>query len=92
MGKKKKREEELPVIREKKRKNAFSFLNKQFDTLDPTTIKRHIAILILAALVTKFVVIIVTGSVFHSFIDLFDIGYYYEHALPLLQGQLPYVN
>ncbi|GAB6284235.1 MAG: hypothetical protein STSR0009_04340 [Methanoregula sp.] len=92
MGKKKKREEEVPVIREKKRKKTFAFLDKQFDSLDLATVKRHIVILIIAALITKFVVIIATGSVFHSFIDLFDIGYYYEHALPLLQGQIPYVN
>jgi len=92
MGKKKKREGESPVIREKKSKIAFPFLNKQFGTIDPAMVRRHIAILILAALFTKFVIIIATVSVFHSFIDLFDIGYYYEHAIPIFQGQLPYVN
>jgi hypothetical protein len=42
--------------------------------------------------VTKFLVIILTTSVFHSFIDLFDFDFHFQHAITILQGQLPYIN
>jgi hypothetical protein len=42
--------------------------------------------------VTKFLVIVLTTSVFHSFIDLFDFDFHFQHAITILQGQLPYIN
>ena len=29
---------------------------------------------------------------FHSFVDYFDLGFYFEHAVKLTQGELPYVS
>jgi hypothetical protein len=55
-------------------------------------LKRHLLYLIALSILTKFVVIIATTTVFHSFIDLFDIGFYFDHGMMLTQGQLPYVN
>ncbi|MGB7787729.1 hypothetical protein [Methanoregula sp.] len=82
-----------PVTRKGKRGNKpFRFLGIQFDAPDGDTIKRHIALLILATIVMKFVVVIITATIFHSFIDLFDIEGYLSSATPLLQGQLPYIN
>ena len=37
-------------------------------------------------------VVFFTTSVFHSFIDHFDIGYYYDHGILLSPGQIPYLN
>ena len=36
--------------------------------------------------------IVFTTSVFESFIDLFDFEFHFQHAILLLQGQLPYIN
>jgi hypothetical protein len=68
----------------------FTFLTNRFEDIDEITVKRHIIYLILAAIVAKFVVAFVTTAIFHSFIDLFDIGVYFEHAQMLLQGQFPF--
>jgi hypothetical protein len=92
MGKKSKIDVDSSIKKEKRGKNQFTFLNARFDNFDKETVKRHIAFLILVSIATKLLVIFVTTSVFHSFIDYFDIGTYFNHAIPLLQGQLPYVN
>jgi 4-amino-4-deoxy-L-arabinose transferase-like glycosyltransferase len=92
MGKKNKIDVEPSEKRGKRGKPQLSFLNVEFGNVDLQTVKRHLLILILASLLTKFFVIFATTSVFHSFIDLFDIGFYFEHAIMLVQGQLPYVS
>ena len=69
---------------------SFSFLSAQFDGIDAKTVHSHIFLLILASLVLKFLVIIVTTGVFHSFIDYFDIGVYLKHGMMLIQGQMPF--
>jgi hypothetical protein len=92
MGKKNKKEIEPSEKRGKKGIVPFSFLNVKFDNINQTTVKRHIIFLIIASLVTKLLVIFITTSVFHSFVDLFDIGYYYDHGILLIQGQIPYLN
>ena len=68
----------------------FTFLTHQFDDIDLQTAKRHMAILVLASVLAKLAVAFVTTAVFHSFIDLFDISIYLEHAQMLVQGQLPF--
>ncbi len=92
MGKKNKIDVEPSEKKGKKGKIPLSFLNVEFGNVDLQTVKRHLLILILASILTKFIVIFVTTSVFHSFIDFFDIGTYFEHAIPLMEGQLPYIN
>jgi hypothetical protein len=92
MGKKDKMVTE-PVTRKGKRGTSpFTFLGTVFDAVDEETVKHHVILLILATIVMKFVVALVTTTVFHSFIDYFDIGVYLQSATPLLQGQVPYVN
>lgn len=92
MGKKNKIDVDPSEKRGKKGKPLLSFLNVEFGNVDLQTVKRHLLILILASLLTKFIVIFATTSIFHSFIDLFDIGFYFEHAIKLVQGQLPYIS
>ena len=70
----------------------FTFLNTTFEKLDRITAKTHILYLILAAIASKILVALVTTVVFHSFVDLFDIGYYLEQGLLFTQGQIPYIN
>jgi len=71
---------------------SVEILSLKLENTDASTIKRHLAYLVGLSLLTKFFVIVVTTSVFHSFIDLFDIGFYFDHGMMLIQGQLPYVN
>jgi len=78
--------------KEKPSKITFDFLSTKFDTIDINTVKNHILILILATIITKLVVVVATTAIFHSFIDLFDIGTYFAHAIPMLEGQLPYID
>jgi hypothetical protein len=90
MGKKNKGDNESPVKKGKKGRVPFYFLNTRFDNIDEETVKRHISFLVLASVASKFLVAFVTTFVFHSFVDLFDIGIYFNHALMLTQGQMPY--
>jgi hypothetical protein len=90
MGKKNTEDVVSPRKKGKKGKNPFTFLTYQFDDIDLQTAKRHMTILVLASVLAKFAVAFVTTVVFHSFIDLFDIGIYLEHAQMLVQGQLPF--
>lgn len=92
MGKKNKNTLELPVKRGKKGKVPLVFLDFEFGNIDQNTVKRHILYLILASLLTKFLVLALTPLIFHSFIDLFDIGFYFDHAIKVLEGQLPYID
>jgi hypothetical protein len=90
MGKKNMIKSSEPI--NKRRKKSFTFLNFSFDNLDRVLVKQHILWLIIASIITKFFVIVITTSVFHSFIDLFDFDFHFRHALLLLEGQLPYIS
>lgn len=92
MGKKNKNDIESFVKKGKKGTVTFNFLNTTFDTIDLESVKKHIFFLILISLAVKLLVIFVTTSVFHSFVDLFDIGYYFENAVNMAQGQYPYIS
>jgi hypothetical protein len=92
MGKKNKNDIESSIKKGKKGKVPFSFLGNTFDTINLEFVKRHIFFLILVSLAVKLLIIFVTTSVFHSFVDLFDIGYYFQHAIEIAEGQYPYIN
>jgi hypothetical protein len=92
MGKKKTEDTVSPRKKGKRGIIPFTFLTHQFDDIDLQTAKHHIAILVLAAVLAKFAVALVTTAVFHSFIDLFDIGVYLENIQLLVQGQLPFTS
>jgi hypothetical protein len=90
MGKKNKIESSAVI--KKRGRQTFTFLDFSINNLDTYIVKKHIFFLILTSLVTKFLVIVLTTSVFHSFIDLFDFDFHFQHAITILQGQLPYIN
>ncbi|HUK38728.1 MAG TPA: hypothetical protein VLV30_06415 [Methanomicrobiales archaeon] len=72
---------------------AWSFLGESFPGVDRGTVKRHLLYLVLVSLATRLAVLVATPAVFHSFVDLFDLGFYLQNAgLPLLQGKIPYLN
>lgn len=52
----------------------------------------HINKLVGLSVLTKFALIIITIFGFRSFIDQFAIDYYYQHAVTLFNGSLPYLN
>ena len=70
----------------------LEFLAVRLENIDVPTLKQHIFYLILASLLTKFLILVATPTVFHSFVDLFDIGFYFERGVALTQGQLPYIH
>ena len=84
MGKKKKQNTNMDIsdgkiITENKKKissSGLSIFNFSFGSLNSRAIKRRIFVLIFICLVTNFLILIVTPTIFHSFIDLFDFGYY----------------
>lgn len=73
-------------------KEPFEILNSQFNGISKSIVKRQILFLILVSLVTKFLILFATTSVFHSFIDFFDFHYYLEHALSVTNGKIPYLD
>ncbi|HVP25388.1 MAG TPA: hypothetical protein VMS81_05345, partial [Methanomicrobiales archaeon] len=54
--------------------------------------RRHLLILAVISILAKFVVPFVTTSVFSSFMDFFDIGYYLKDATQIWMGKIPYLN
>ncbi len=92
MGKKNRDDQEPPARKGKRGYVPFSFLGIRFDQTDTSVVKQHALYLILAVVLAKLCIAFFTTVVFHSFVDLFDIGYYLEQGLLLTQGQIPYVN
>jgi hypothetical protein len=74
------------------KEEPLQFLSVRFDNINTEVVRNHIILLIIASLFTKFFVLFATTMVFHSFIDYFDFGFYLEHAMMIVQGQLPYLN
>lgn len=70
----------------------FAFLSTTFENIDRKTVQNHIILLIGISLLTKLIVLFATPLIFHSFIDYFDLGFYFEHAVKLMEGQLPYID
>jgi hypothetical protein len=54
-------------------------------------IKRDVLILIGIALITKVVITVLTLQA-HSFIDFWDMSYYFESVFQITQGQIPYLD
>jgi len=91
MGKKKD-EDRRSGSRGRGDKKSFEFLSVSFENADKEIIKRDLLYLVVASLLIKFFVILVTTTVFYSFLDTFDHQFYFEHAVKLLKGQLPYIG
>lgn len=92
MGKKNKGESTPSGTRKRSEKGPVEFLSVSFENTDRETVKRHLLYLVAASLLTKFLVMVITPTVFHSFIDYFDLQVYFEQAVKILDGQLPYIG
>lgn len=92
MGKKSKDESKPSAKKGKRGRIPFTFLKERFDNLDANVVRNHILYILLVSLMMKFVVLFLTTFVFQSFVDLFDFGYYLEHGLMVLNGQVPYLD
>ncbi|MFA5332014.1 MAG: hypothetical protein WC342_06515 [Methanoregula sp.] len=75
-----------------KKNRSISLLGVSCEGLDPDLIKRHLAYLVIITILAKFLILFVTTSVFHSFVDYFDFQYYIQSAVNIIQGQMPYVD
>lgn len=76
----------------KQGREPFTILSVRYKNVNVQTIKQHLLYLLIASLMTKFIVLVATPTIFGSFIDYFDIGFYFEHAVLITQGQLPYIG
>jgi hypothetical protein len=92
MARKNKTEGDAMGRKTKSGSEPLDIFSLKIGTIDALTLKRHLLILIGLSLLTKIIVLIATPTIFHSFVDLFDIGFYFDHGMMLTQGQLPYVN
>lgn len=92
MGKGAREKKETPVRRVKKDGVPFTFLGITFEHTDRKTAYNHILLLAVAAILAKPVIAFITTGVFHSFVDLFDIGWYLNQGALMAQGQIPYVS
>ncbi len=54
--------------------------------------RKHFTILIAFSITIKFAVVLLTTGVFHSFIDIFDISVYFQYAMQILGGEIPYLD
>lgn len=81
-------------MRKRKRDSApvCSICGLTIRDIERQTLVRNLALLALASVVTKLVVLFATVSVFHSFVDLFDISVYFGYAANVLDGQIPYID
>lgn len=91
MGKRNKDEGTPSGQRGRTERKPVEFLSVSFANVDSSVVKQHLRYLILGSLLTKLFVFFGTPLVFHSFIDSFDLQFYFEYALKILNGQLPYI-
>ena len=92
MGKKNKPVGEASRGKTQSGTRALEFFSIRFENVDRSVFRQHIFYIILASLITKFLILVATPAIFHSFIDYFDIGFYLEHGVMVTQGQLPYIH
>jgi hypothetical protein len=92
MGKKTRRGDAPKGKGRKKVRETFTLFGETFDTVDKRTVRHHVLYLILISLATKLIVLFSTTAVFHSFVDLYDIGFRFQIAMQLLQGKIPYLD
>jgi hypothetical protein len=79
-------------VAEKSKDSQVSFLGFSLNIPDRKRLRDHILLLIGLSLLTKLLILWATPSVFHSFIDMFDINYYFQFALKIFQGKIPYAD
>ncbi len=90
MGKKERTTGRNPAGKGKRGTIPFAFMGHEFDNLDKDTAIRQIAILVVATIVVKFIVLGLTQAI--SFVDYFDLGVYLKAIAPVMNGQIPYVS
>ncbi len=79
-------------LKGKRKMAGFSLFGVSVGGVDAAQVKRHLLFLVLIAITIKFVVVFATTSVFNSFMDSFDLQYYLQAGVHIMQGQVPYAN
>ena len=69
-----------------------SILGITFSGKEVAKFQKHFAILIALSIITKVAVVFATTGIFRSFIDIFDIAVYFQYAMQVMEGQIPYVD
>ena len=65
---------------------------KIFDSFDLTLLKRDIFIIVILSILTKLVLGLLRYYVFYTYFDLFDTTIYFNYAVNVLHGMVPYVD
>jgi len=92
MRKKPAADPEFQTKRVKRGRTPFSFLGHDFESIDARIVRQHIVWLIIAAVIAKVFVAVITTTVFSSFVDYFDMGIYLKYTLLTLEGVFPYTS
>jgi len=78
--------------KKKKDYEDCTFMGIKFPEIKKDTILKNIAIICILSVITKLFIILLTTSVFNSFIDYFDISIYLKYAINIAEGQIPYLD
>jgi len=78
--------------RKKRSAPACSICGLTIRNVERRTLIQNLALLAMASIATKLIVLFITTSIFHSFVDLFDISVYFGYAANVLNGQIPYID
>ena len=70
----------------------FSILGLDIKGISRDSFYKTLLVLTCFSVFTKIAVLFVTPNFFGSFVDLFDISYYFNWAVPTLSGHLPYID
>jgi len=73
-------------------KGNYSFFGVDTHPVPAFLVQRHILTIIIITILTNATILIVTPGIFHSFVDLFDISIYFQYAMNIVNGQIPYVD
>jgi uncharacterized membrane protein len=65
---------------------------KFFESINLELLKRDILIIIILSIITKLVLVFLRYYVFYTYFDLFDTTLYFNYAVNVLHGMVPYVD
>ena len=81
-----------PKGQDKNKNNSGKYNLKIFESVDLKLLKRDIFIIVILSIITKLVLVLLRYYVFYTYFDLFDTTIYFNYAVNVLHGMVPYVD
>ncbi len=82
----------MPPYKDQDKNKSGPCKFKIFDSFDLTLLKRDIFIIVILSILTKLVLGLLRYYVFYTYFDLFDTTIYFNYAVNVLHGMVPYVD